>query len=64
MLVRIGNVAYWLGCLITLFVSVIVLLNGGGDWRLGIAVAAGAFIAGWSLRYILSGNKKINPFSS
>lgn len=77
MITRLGNVVYWAFCLIGIGGVIITLYSvrehgpweqyGGTpaiDWG-AVLISVGAAIVivvvGWSVRYILSGNKSLKP---
>ena len=65
MLSRLGNVLYWIGCIVGLICVAIALLgavaaNESTANRITIAVLAGvvglvAWLIGWACRYVLAG---------
>ena len=58
MIERLGNIFYWAGIIISIF---IVCIHRNGDFKVAALYGIIPFITGWALRYFLSGKTNLLP---
>lgn len=57
---RLSEVLYWLCCfvcILILFFTIENLFNGGGSHWIGLMMSVFVYILGWSIRYVVTGDK-------